>query len=79
VRGFDRGVCQFLTGVSTGVGNSRCSVNTFVSMPSHLRPNNYVSVLLILFGHIFDMNLLLFNFLLCTDCALAVVHFLDGM
>jgi len=39
----------------------------------------YVGVLLILFSHVLDMNLLLFNLLLCADCTLVVVHYLDGM
>jgi len=30
------------------------------------------------FGHVFDMNLLLSYLLLCTDCTLVVVHFLEG-
>jgi len=29
----------------------------------------YIGVLLILFGHVFDTNLLLFNLLLCMDCS----------
>jgi hypothetical protein len=39
----------------------------------------YVGVLLILFGHVFDTNPIWFNLLLCMDCTLAAVHFLDGI
>jgi len=63
------------TRVGSSVSDTRCFVTIFVSMPSRLRRNN-VSVLLIMFGHVVDMNLLLFNLLLCTDCTLVVVHFL---
>jgi len=37
-----------------------------------------VGVLLILVGHVYNRNLLLFNVLLYTDCRLVVVHILDG-
>jgi len=42
------------------------------AFPSYTK---YVGVLSILFGHVFDMNPLLFDLLLCTDCTLVVVHF----
>jgi len=46
---------EFETRVGSSVSDSRCSVSTFVSMPS--RYTKYVGVLLILFGHVFDMTL----------------------
>jgi len=70
--------------LETRVGSSSCFRLTVFcyhfclnAFPSSTK---YVSVLLILFGHVFDMNLLLFNFiaLLCTDCTLVVVHVLVG-
>jgi len=45
------------------------------TFPSYTK---YVGVHLILLGHVYDLNLLSFHLLLCTDCTLVVVHFLDG-
>jgi len=74
-------IIKILTSLRRVWVGSSAFQNNGVLLPCFLnfsRIRHNVGVLLMLFGHVYDMNLLLFNLLLCTDWyTLVVVQFLD--